>query len=146
MAKRGDMAHGPGVTWIVIDVAHKGVGADVVIDVVSDDGPTYATTVSAVEWEEMVEQSKTWTYEGYWNIVLGPYRSAAQVIREFDLLSASERKVDEWLGIAESEAWAMGGLDGNMKTVWAPFHAQTLVKLLEAQGAQGEVVTETGKQ
>ena len=40
-----------------------------------------------------------WTYEGYWNAVLGDCRDAARVVSEFALVAG----LDEWLGQAEVE-------------------------------------------
>lgn len=35
----------------------------------------------------------TWTYEQYWNAVLGANRSADDIVREFDLDGANEGSV-----------------------------------------------------
>lgn len=70
-----------------------------------------------------------WTYDGYWNAVLGAGRSTADVIRDFDLDPGDRRGVDEWLGAAESEAWAMGKLGGPIPDEWSDFHARALKTL-----------------
>ena len=77
--------------------------------------------------------TKTWTYEGYWNAVLGDKRSAAQVVAEFDLV-ADRHGLDEWLGHAEDAACSAGGLDpfGTEVEQWDPFHARALDELLAA--------------
>ena len=75
----------------------------------------------------------TWTYEGYWNAVLG-VGSAQDVVREFDLSAAG---VDEWLGTAESESWAAGnGKAGELPEEWTGFHGRALAELKNAMVAQ----------
>jgi hypothetical protein len=76
-----------------------------------------------------------WSYEGYWNAVLGANRDAADVVREFEL---EARGLDEWLGHAEAEAWALGyGRDGavrggDMPSEWAEYHTSALAALRRA--------------
>ena len=69
-----------------------------------------------------------WTYEGYWNVVLGDKRDARQVVAEFGLDPSDRRGLDEWLGVAESTAWAESGesLEAFPRGEWSPFHAQAL--------------------
>lgn len=67
-----------------------------------------------------------WTFDGYWNTVLGASRDAADVVREFDLNPADDRRgTDEWLGTAEAEALAMGG-SVDVPAEWSDFHAKAL--------------------
>lgn len=72
-----------------------------------------------------------WTYEGYWNAVLGAHRTAADVVRDFEVSISETRGLDDWLGRAEAEAWAHGGCAaplgaGEMPAEWAQHHAQAL--------------------
>jgi len=76
------------------------------------------------------KMSKTdWTFEGYWNAVLGANRTAADVVREFGLDPADQNGVDEWLGNAESEAWLQGGHGPFVPGDWVDLH-QTAVDML----------------
>ena len=61
----------------------------------------------------------SWTYEQYWNVVLGENRSATDVVWEFDLRPSNRRGLDEWLGHAEAEAWRVRGKGGEIPRVWA---------------------------
>lgn len=85
----------------------------------------------------MANATKTWDFEGYWNVVLGERRSAAQVVAEFDL-TADRRGLDGWLGHAEDAACTAGGLDtdGDEVAQWDPHHARALDELLAAAGAK----------
>jgi hypothetical protein len=81
----------------------------------------------------------TWTYEGYWNTVLGADRDAATVAREFALDTSDSGGLDEWLGHAESAAWIEGaeGRDGAPHpTEWAGFHARALAELVAVSAEQ----------
>lgn len=72
----------------------------------------------------------SWTYEGYWNAVLGANRDAAGVVEEFGL-SGTRQGVSEWLGAAEAEAARVGGVDA--RAVWgADFHERALDELCAA--------------
>lgn len=73
----------------------------------------------------------TWTYEGYWNAVLGANRSASDVVSEFELNTGDRRGLDEWLGQAEGEALAIGGL-GELPEEWSDYHERALNALCEA--------------
>ena len=77
-----------------------------------------------------------WTYEGYWNVVLGDKRDARQVVAEFGLDPSDRRGLDEWLGVAESTAWAESGesLEAFPRGEWSPFHAQALDELASVAG------------
>jgi len=70
-----------------------------------------------------------WTYDVYWNVVLGANRNAGDVVREFDLNPRDYRGLDEWLGVAEAEAWIAGGGGGNMPKSWTGFHQRALKEL-----------------
>jgi hypothetical protein len=73
-----------------------------------------------------------WTYEGYWNAVLG-LENAAGVLREYELTDGSERGLDEWLGVAESAAWnAGGGSARDLPEEWAAHHTRALAALVAA--------------
>lgn len=74
-----------------------------------------------------------WTYEGYWNAVLGNARSAHAVVEEFELDTDDERGVDEWLGLAESEAWIEVSDGGERPEEWLRFYAKALAELLSAR-------------
>lgn len=67
----------------------------------------------------------TWTFDGYWNTVLGANRSAADVVREFQLDVTDLRGLDEWLGGAEADALAAGG-ETAIPAEWSGFHTQAL--------------------
>lgn len=71
-----------------------------------------------------------WDFEGYWNAVLGS-GNATNVVREHELVGADG--LDEWLGTAEAEAWAMGGGDAlEIPEEWTGFHARALSDLTAA--------------
>lgn len=53
------------------------------------------------------------TFADYWATVMGPDRDPAAVVREFDLAGGTRRDLDEWLGTAESEAWAVCKIEGD---------------------------------
>jgi hypothetical protein len=75
-------------------------------------------------------RSKPWDYEGYWNAVLGASRDADDVCREFDLDPSDRRGMDEWLGVAESEAWSQCG-EGDMPSEWTEHHTKALDELAQ---------------
>ena len=50
-----------------------------------------------------------WTFDGYWNAVLGANRGPRSVIDEFDLDPTNKRTLSDWLSDAEAEAWRVGG-------------------------------------
>jgi hypothetical protein len=67
-----------------------------------------------------------WTYEGYWNAVLGDCRDAARVVSEFALVAG----LDECLGQAEVEAWRVSGGEAvTLPSGWAEFHKRALEEL-----------------
>lgn len=79
-----------------------------------------------------------WTYEGYWNAVLGANRNAEDVIREFELNSSDKAGMDEWLGNAEIEAAIqlhirgtnVDGLHaGEFPREWREYHTRALEEL-----------------
>jgi len=73
--------------------------------------------------------SEVWTFEGYWNVVLGDCRSAKDVVREFALDPSDRCGLDEWLGFAEAESWVIGRLGGPGSRVpgtWGDFHERAL--------------------
>lgn len=72
--------------------------------------------------------AKAWGYDEYWAMVLGENRSAIDVVNEFELV---EKGLDEWLGLAEAEAWAMWQ-SGDMPVEWVGFHVSALGDLREA--------------
>ena len=72
----------------------------------------------------------SWTFDGYWNTVLGA-RTADNVVREFKLNVSDAHGLDVWLGEAESEAWRQGGQEGNMPETWTAFHSKALDALVE---------------
>lgn len=74
----------------------------------------------------------TWTYEGYWNAVIGANRSAEDVIREFELNGRDRRGLDEWLGNAEAEASIAGSGTSKVPVEWEPFHAKALEEMVAA--------------
>jgi hypothetical protein len=81
----------------------------------------------------------TWNFEGYWNTVMGPTRSAGDIVREFEL-GAGRRGLDEWLGEAEMEAWMAGGnsVRDELPEEWAEFHARALDMLCEVTEANAK--------
>jgi len=75
----------------------------------------------------------TWTYEGYWNAVLGASRDAANVVSEFELDASDRRGIDEWLGVAEVDAWMAGGGEPHrdaLPTEWTEWHAKALNEIV----------------
>jgi hypothetical protein len=71
-----------------------------------------------------------WTYEGYWNTVLGADRMADDVCREFRLDPRDRRTLDDWLCRAEAEAWAQGGGEGEIPAEWWEHHCLALDELV----------------
>lgn len=76
--------------------------------------------------------SSSWSYEGYWNVVLGHTRSPHNVVSEFGLVN-DRRSLDEWLGHAEEEAIHYGRLN-RVETLkdWEGHHARALDELMLA--------------
>jgi hypothetical protein len=72
-----------------------------------------------------------WDYEGYWNVVLGD-RDADRVVVEYELIGLERRDLDEWLGLAEAEAWREGGLGSDLPDEWSEHHVRALTELTEA--------------
>lgn len=67
-----------------------------------------------------------WTYEEYWNAVIGADRSASDVVREFELDALDRRGMSDWLGVAEAEAWARGTQGGPVPIEWSDHHEKAL--------------------
>lgn len=85
---------------------------------------------------EEVASANGWTYEGYWNTVLGAHSDAARIVAEYDLAGATKRGLDEWLGGAESDAWAESGRKHDERPAsWRGFHRRALAELVEAAEA-----------
>lgn len=91
----------------------------------------------------MKTATTTWTAEGYWNTVMGASRSAADVVREFDLRSSGRgetddrRGLDEWLATCEVEAASAGAGGDAAKSKalieeWAQFRDAALDALCAA--------------
>lgn len=74
-----------------------------------------------------------WDFEGYWNTVLGAYRTAAMTVAEFGLVAAG---LDEWLDTCEAEAARVGGIA--IPAEWADHHARTVRELEAAIRAAAE--------
>lgn len=72
-----------------------------------------------------------WTYEGYWNAVLGGNRTARDVRDEFNL---SKKTVSEWLREAEVTAAREGGIA--IPEEWQDFREQALAELERACNAE----------
>ena len=68
----------------------------------------------------------TWTYEGYFSTVLGAHSNRESLASDFDLDLSNRSGLDQWLGNAESEAWAIGGQPGDIPEEWTDFHAKAL--------------------
>ena len=101
-------------------------------------------TEKITETETETETVVPWTYEDYWNIVMGPYRSAADVSREFDLSSSPTQghgSIDEWLGHAEVEAWTVGDNEAPLPKEWADFHARAVETLMATLGDVEDLMT-----
>ncbi len=49
-----------------------------------------------------------WTYEGYWNVVIGADRRPDEAVVEFDLVGKTAEEIEEWLASSEEEAWQAG--------------------------------------
>jgi hypothetical protein len=75
----------------------------------------------------------SWTYEGYWNAVLGANRDAADVVREFELVSDG---LEEWLDSAETAARVADWMT-ELPEEWPGFHARTLRALESACATPG---------
>lgn len=75
---------------------------------------------------------KTISYDEYWNLVLGAGKSAGEIVGEFELVASGLDGLDEWLGTAESEAWALGGRGGDLPASWAAHHTHALAELTAA--------------
>jgi hypothetical protein len=73
----------------------------------------------------------TWTYEGYWNAVIGAERSAGDAIREYDLTPDGDvASFRRWLEEAEEEALSQGGLDGRPDE-WSEFRGRAAREFAE---------------
>jgi hypothetical protein len=70
-----------------------------------------------------------WSYEGYWNVVLGSHRNADDVLSEFDLDAENTKALDGWLSAAESTAWKTSGTPGDIPDPWKAFHVRALDEL-----------------
>lgn len=71
-----------------------------------------------------------WTFEGYWNTVIGSTYTPESVVEEFKLVA---RGLDEWLGSAEEAAISAGAVDRTTTLdAWADFHDLALAKLAAA--------------
>jgi hypothetical protein len=82
--------------------------------------------------------AQAWDFGGYWAVVLGDKRSAADVAIEFDLDTSDRRGLDEWLGHAEEAAWSEdhsheAGAD--LPEEWSEFHARALDALHSVDAA-----------
>lgn len=88
--------------------------------------PCAEQEMDALDAELAQQETTMWTFEGYWNAVLGANRSAEDVIREFDLDASDRRGLDEWLGHAEAEAWRVGGQGGTLPAEWTAHHDKAL--------------------
>lgn len=80
------------------------------------------------------EEPKPWTFDGYWNTVLGAIRSAADVVREFELDASDRVGLGTWLGEAEDAARSAGGLS-TCPAAWAEHHTRALDALCAAEVA-----------
>ena len=74
------------------------------------------------------QMTTAWTYDGYWTAVLG-MRNADEVRAEFGLDVSDRRGLDEWLSLAEVEAWRIGGEGGDLPEEWRVFHTRALADL-----------------
>jgi hypothetical protein len=83
---------------------------------------------------------KLWSYEGYWNVVLGSDRNADDVVHDFDLVAEG---LDEWLGVAEAEAWNQVGGKQALPEEWRGFHTRTLADLTSAAEAAAALAPES---
>jgi hypothetical protein len=73
-----------------------------------------------------------WTYERYWNAVIGEKHTADGAVHEFELLKGADRRgLDEWLGEAEEIAFSAGKSMPSEDDGRA-FHARALNALIEA--------------
>lgn len=70
-----------------------------------------------------------WTYEGYWNVVVG--RSASQCVLEFDL-GSDRKQIAAWLDEAAIQAWQAGGIGGRMPQSWLDYFDRALDALHDA--------------
>jgi hypothetical protein len=69
-----------------------------------------------------------WTYEEYWNCVLG-ICTASQIVEEFALTSCS---VTSWLIKAETETWRVGGHGDPLPPEWPIYRDRALAALKNA--------------
>lgn len=82
--------------------------------------------------------AKPWTYEGYWQAVLGR-GSAAQVVADYGLDPRDRVGLSEWLGQCESDSLSMGLTDRAEREAaseeWEArgFHAKALADLLAVE-------------
>lgn len=69
-----------------------------------------------------------WTYEEYWNCVLG-ISTASQIVEEHALTSCS---VASWLIKAETEAWRVGGREDKPPPEWETYQDRARAALKNA--------------
>lgn len=74
---------------------------------------------------------QTWTYDGYWAVVIGGHRDASDVVNEFELIGGPPHDIDEWLGTAEEAARVEGELDATPEE-WSGFYRRALEELKTA--------------
>jgi len=90
----------------------------------------------------MNDTVKTWSYEGYWRTVLGD-NDAATAVNDFvrGAMRDAEvrRNLDEWLDLAEHEAWSQGDKrHEDFPEEWHEYHAHALEELYDAATAAFE--------
>lgn len=77
-----------------------------------------------------------WTYEGYWNAVIGANMTPEKAVYEYDLVPGDFKGLDEWLGEAEVAAWAAGGQTGPLPPEWTEYHQRAAQVLDAASNAE----------
>lgn len=73
--------------------------------------------------------TRAWTYDGYWNVVLGANRGPTEVVTDFELDPRDRPGLCEWLGHAEAEAWRVGGEGSPIPDVWTEYHRRAVEAL-----------------
>lgn len=125
-------------------------GADAVVRAVeairADDHPAWGA-----DWTDYLESdhvrsivdsaalsAPAWSFDGYWNVVVGANRNASDAVREFDLAPGDDSGFSEWLSEAESIAWTAGGHSGEpVPEEWTEYHDRAVRLLADAANSKG---------
>lgn len=102
------------------------------VGVATNGDPVWGDALTLDEVESFITECtkphEAWDYDGYWNVVIGPNKTAADVVDEFDLDPNDSSFMESWLHDVEVEAC----LAGNYKIMpeeWEAFRERALNEL-----------------